>query len=136
MNRQESRLYYSLSEIQGSYYVFIGIFILFLSIEYPTESNLLIMEQSTSLFGTLLIGIGCSLFIGKNNKKVHYSVCILGLFSSWSIFIQQVSSAYAGESNFLQNIDLFIQLAFSILWLYLLYWKWVNRKFSKLNSED
>ncbi|MCE7054674.1 hypothetical protein LZF95_08320 [Algoriphagus sp. AGSA1] len=136
MNKQESKLYYRLSEAQGIYYIGIGVVIMLYSLTSNQSDEYLILQCNSALVGSLIVGIGCALFIGKKYPNVPSPICIIGLASAGSIFITQVNDALAGQSAVIQSLDLAIELTFIGLWIYLIYWKWINRKFSKLNTDD
>ncbi|WP_057937805.1 hypothetical protein [Algoriphagus resistens] len=136
MNRQEKRIYFKLTIAQGSYYVLLGFIIMLFSIKANRIAESLILEFNSALVGSLIIGIGCALYAGKKYKKVPLSLCVLGLVSSGSILLNQINGALESQSTLFQNFDLLAELVFMLLWLYLAYWKWVSRKFSKFNSDN
>ncbi|MDR7127851.1 hypothetical protein J2X69_000179 [Algoriphagus sp. 4150] len=135
MNKQEKTLYFRLTVAQGSYYVLIGFFIILFPVTIPHITESLILEFNSLFVGSLIVGIGGSLYAGKKYTRVPLSFCILGLVSSGSILFNQVNAAFARQPSLFQSVDIVVELAFIGLWVYLAYWKWVNRQFSKLDSE-
>ncbi|WPR75976.1 hypothetical protein [Algoriphagus sp. NG3] len=136
MNKQESKLYYRLAGVQGIYYIVAGFVIILFSLTANQVDKHLITPCNSAMVGSLIIGIGCTLFAGKKYPNVPSPICIIGLVSSGSIVITQANNALVGQHTVIQSLDLVIELAFIGLWIYLIYWKWINREFSKLNTDD
>jgi len=135
VNKQEKKVYLIVLGAQGSYYFILGLGILLASFADINFFDKLALKPPSYVSSGLLIGIGSSLFLSMQNLRRAWSVYILGIICASTLFIYEVAYAYNYSNTLFHVFDLLMELTFILLWAWLLYWKWINKKFAKLNTD-
>lgn len=136
MNRNEAKVYIRLLYIQGFYFLITGIWPLvsietFLAITGPKEDVWLI-----HVIGLLIIAIGSSMLTATRDKRRNLSTLILGLLSSFGLFLADVVFHYKGIISEVYLLDAVVEFGFFVFWVWLIYWYWIEKRFTEMVEEE
>nr|MBI1230331.1 hypothetical protein [Cytophagales bacterium] len=132
MNTKDKTIFFHVARGQGLIYFFGGMIILFFRCTEPSRLSPFTPNYSVGIVGGLLLGIGYTLYTAKGRWDQPAPIYYLGFISSATLLISQLVSP--ATSLLLHWVDVLLQTLFTLVWTYLLYWRWIVGEFQKLSS--
>lgn len=132
MTTKDKTIFFHVARSQGLIYLFGGIIILVFQLVKPGGLSEVAPNYSLGIVGGLLIGIGYALYNAKSRWDLRAPIYYLGFISSVSLLLGQLVSP--ASDIWFHWVDVLLQTLFTLMWTYLLYWRWVVGEFLKLSS--